>query len=51
VDPGFRGRSPRFFFCVVFGSIMMSGFVVHGIGFFDPWFSDSDFGIRVLEVG
>ena len=32
---------------VVFGGIMMSGFVVHGIGFFGPWFSNSSIGIRV----
>ena len=36
---------------VVFGGIMVSGFAVHGIGFFGPWFSNSGIGIRVLEVG
>ena len=29
---------------------MVSGFAVHGIGFFDPWFSNSGIGIRVSEV-
>ena len=38
-------------FWVVFGGIMVSGFAVHGIGFFGPWFSISDIQIRVLEVG
>ena len=38
-------------FWVVFGGIMMSGFAIHGIGFFGPWFSNSSFGIRVSEVG
>ena len=30
---------------------MVSGFAIHGIGFFGPWFSNSNIGIRVLEVG
>ena len=30
---------------------MISGFAIHGIGFFGPWFSNSGIGVRVLEVG
>ena len=49
---GFKGGAPKiFFFWVVFGGIMVCGFVVHGIGFFGPWFSNSGIGIRVSEVG
>ena len=48
---GFKGGAPEKKFLVVFGSIMVSGFVVHGIGFFGPWFSNSSIGIRVSEVG
>ena len=44
---GFGGRAPENCFWVVFGSIMVSGFAVHGIGFFGPWFSYSSIGIRV----
>ena len=50
---GFGGGAPNFFiiFLVVFGGIMVSGFAVHGIGFFGPWFSNFGIGIRVSEVG
>ena len=49
---GFGGRAPeKIIFWVVFSGIMVSGFAVHGIGFFGPWFSNSSIGIRVLEVG
>ena len=52
VDPGVRGQSPRKkIYWVVFGGIMVSGFAVHGIGFFGPWFSNSGIRIRVSEVG
>ena len=51
-DLGVRGRSPRKKnFGSFFGSIMVSRFAVHGIGFFGPWFSNSGIGIRVSEVG
>ena len=31
--------------------VLVSGFAIHGIGFFGPWFSNSGIGIRVSEVG
>ena len=48
---GLGGRGPEKKISVVFGGIMVSGFAIHGIGFFGPWFSNSCIGIRVLEVG
>jgi len=49
---GFGGGAPeKKKFWAVFGGIMVSGFAIHGIGFFGPWFSNSGIGIRVSEVG
>ena len=48
---GFGGGAPQKKISVVFGGIMASGFAIHGIGFFGPWFSNFGIGIRVSEVG
>ena len=44
-------KPPKKISWAVFGGIMVSGFLVHGIGLFSPWFSNYDIGIRVSEVG
>ena len=48
---GFWGGAPEKKIWVIFGGIMVSGFAVHGIGFFGLWFSNSGIGIRVSEFG